>query len=105
MHTHNRQRGFALHAADHGAWAKTLTDDQLTAALHELRDRGHAVACYGFPEFESMFDGDLDEEFDGDAFMEEHRDDLEEAMCETARDYFKSNAEGAFLDQGEGEEG
>jgi hypothetical protein len=83
------------------AWAKTLSDEQLTMALYELRDRGHAVACYGAREFESVFDGDLRSDFDTDAFMEENRDMLEEDMCERARRFFMETAVGAFKDEDE----
>jgi hypothetical protein len=77
-------------------WAKVLTDEQLTYALYELRDRGSSVACYNAGEFDSMFDGELREDFDLDAFMAEHRDDIEEAMCDAAREYFMREAEEAF---------
>ncbi|WP_353645729.1 hypothetical protein [Mesorhizobium sp. WSM2239] len=80
-------------------WAAALTDEQLTQALYELRDRGSSVACYNAGEFEAMFDGDLREDFDGEAWMDEHRDDLEEVMCEAARQYFIREAAEAFDDE------
>lgn len=84
------------------AFAKELTDDQLVAALYELRDRGHAAPCYGAGEFASMFDGELAEDFNLDGFMVEHREALEEAMCETAREYFLREAAEAFEEEDEG---
>lgn len=69
-------------------WAKGLTDEQLTAALYEMRDRGAAAASYDADEFATMFDGDDDAVgCDWETFMEEHRDTLEEVMCDAARDY------------------
>lgn len=78
------------------AWAKTLTDTQISAALEEMRERGAAVPYYSAEEFESMFDGTLKEDFDVDGWMAEHREDLEEAMCETARAYFLARTDDAF---------
>jgi hypothetical protein len=81
------------------AWAKGLSDEQLTAVLYELRDRGHAVACYGANEFRALFDGELDEDFDMEEFMKEHRDQIEEVMCDSARSYFLAIAEDAFFEE------
>jgi hypothetical protein len=80
------------------AWAKGLSDEQLTAVLYELRDRGHAVACYGAREFEALFEGELDEDFDLKEFMKEHQNQLEEVMCDSARSYFLYEAEGALVE-------
>ncbi len=70
-------------------WAKTLSDEQLDVALHEMRSRGAAVAYYSAGEFETMFDG---EELEGvDDWMEDNRAALEEAMCESARAFFRND--------------
>lgn len=69
------------------AWALSLTDGQLTAALYEMRDRGAAVAYYDADALATMFDDGRE----WDNFMAEERDALEEAMCERAREYANSN--------------
>lgn len=75
------------------AWAKKLTDEQLTAALHELRERGYAVSCYGPNEFEEMFEG---HEGMGNVDWEDLIDThvLEDTMGEAAFDYAMAVAKG-----------
>lgn len=51
-----------------------------------------AVAIYDGDEFDTMFDGEIADDFDMDAWMKEHRETLEEAMCDAARAYFLDNA-------------
>ena len=85
-------------------WAAKLSDEQLTMALYELRDRGHAVACYGKEEFAALFDGELDKEFDLEDFMQEHRAGIEDDMCEVARQYFIEMAGDAFIEEDKADE-
>ena len=68
------------------AWAKTLTDEQLSFALYELRARGNAVAAYEASDASELFD--LAKEPDDAEWFD--KDALEDAMCEAARDTMRS---------------
>lgn len=70
-------------SADYPTWAKSLTERQMTAVLYEMRDRGAAVAFYDAGELATMFDDGREWK----SFMDEHRDGIEEVMCEAAREY------------------
>lgn len=67
-------------------WAKALSDEELTHALFELRDRGHAIAAFGTQDVADVFDADFDnydEQLVTD-WLDTHREALEERMCEAA---------------------
>jgi hypothetical protein len=74
------------------AWAKKLTDEQLTAAVHELRERGYAVSCYGPTVFEEMFEGHEGmENVDWEDLIDTEA--LEDMMSDTAFNYAMSIAQ------------
>lgn len=77
------------------AWAKSLTPEQLTAALYEMRERGAAVAYYDANEIATMYDGDDEMAgVDFEEIMEGDRDTLESVMCDAARQYVEGRANG-----------
>lgn len=69
------------------AWSKTLTDEQLSAVLEEMRDRGAAVAYYDVHEILAMFDG-CDFAQRPEDWLPDYRAEVEETMCEAAREMF-----------------
>lgn len=69
-------------------WAKTLTDIQLHAALEEMRSRGAAVAYYDAAELVTLFDSTGVDTANTETWMKDHREAMEETMCEAARSYY-----------------
>lgn len=71
------------------AWAKTLTQDQLAAALNEMRRRGAAIAIYDAAEIRTMYDGHSFTVQPEDWLSYQNRAYVEETMCEAAREIFQ----------------
>ena len=77
---------------DHSKWVKNLTETQLMYCLNELRERGMAIAVYDVGAITECFG--VEETDAMRQWMDDNRDELEEAMCETARQIIRDNCPG-----------
>jgi hypothetical protein len=87
---------------EYAAWAKTLSDTELSHVLYEMRRRGWAVTAYEANDGSELFDV-INEPEDGTWFDNEA---IEDAMCEAARDCMRQALDeaGAFDETSEDEE-
>ena len=73
--------------------ASKLTDEEFSAVLQEFRNRGYAIAVYGVAELGEGPLQDDNGDYDEDAieaWLEDRREEIEDAMCDRVWEYCRA---------------
>jgi hypothetical protein len=84
------------------AWAASLSERQLSAALYEFRNRKFAAAVYDANSMNDLFD--INDLAKAQAWFEDNFEVVEEVMCEAAREHMRRELDALDLLGTEGDD-